>query len=50
VVTVAEAEAAAHAATQAQATWRVVPVSGDGIDEARLHDANLISGVVSGRE
>jgi biotin-dependent carboxylase-like uncharacterized protein len=47
-VTVAEAESAAGDAARAQADWRASPVGGDGIDEARLYDANLISGVVSG--
>ena len=49
-VTVTEAEAAARAAAVARAAWRIMPVGGDGIDEARLYDANLISGVVNGDE
>jgi biotin-dependent carboxylase-like uncharacterized protein len=49
-VTVWEAEAAARAAAQTRTDWRVVLVGGDGIDEARLHDTNLISGVVSGED
>jgi biotin-dependent carboxylase-like uncharacterized protein len=48
-VTINVAEAAARATAQAQAKWRFLPV-GDGLDEARLYDANLISGVVSGGE
>jgi biotin-dependent carboxylase-like uncharacterized protein len=49
-VTVAEAEAAARAAALAQSNWRVVAVGRDGLDDARLYDSNLISGVVSGGE
>jgi biotin-dependent carboxylase-like uncharacterized protein len=47
-VTVAEAETAAREAAHTRANWRILPVGRDGIDEARLHDSNLISGVVSG--
>ena len=49
-ITIAEAEFAARAAAQAQANWRIMSIGRDAIDEARLHDANLISGVVSGAE
>jgi biotin-dependent carboxylase-like uncharacterized protein len=49
-VTIAEAEAAARAAALAQTNWRVVPVGHDSFDEARLYDANLISGVINGDE
>jgi biotin-dependent carboxylase-like uncharacterized protein len=49
-VTIAEAESTARAAALAQANWRVVPIGTDTIDEARLHDANLISGVINGDE
>jgi biotin-dependent carboxylase-like uncharacterized protein len=49
-VTVAEAEACARAAAAEQASWRLIPIGRGGIDEARLHDANLISGVVSGED
>jgi biotin-dependent carboxylase-like uncharacterized protein len=46
-VTVTEAEAAAKAAFAARAAWRLVPVSKGVVDEVRLYDANLISGVTS---
>lgn len=47
---IAEAEFAARAAAQAQSNWRVVNTGRDAIDAARLHDANLISGVISASE
>jgi biotin-dependent carboxylase-like uncharacterized protein len=49
-VTVAEAETAAREAAHTRANWHLLPVGRDSIDEARLHDSNLISGVVSGEE
>jgi biotin-dependent carboxylase-like uncharacterized protein len=49
-ISIAAAEAAARAAAAARQRWQRLPLIMGRIDEARLYDANLISGVIAADE